>query len=201
VHKKDKKKILNILFVPDNQETPPKNFRIRYSTLNLLLVFFGLFMVSVVFGIVTYSRVLQAALEKSDREKELTQLREQLKMTYQLQAEIDTIKAYREKVRNSLQGYVQFAEKADKTVLYPSRMVSRDPKLISIFKSVPLKTPINPSAIGIISQEFNQPGHTGIDIVAPVGTPILAAGDGKIVFSGWTNEDGNTIIIYHSGSF
>ena len=201
MHKKDKKKVLNILFVPDNQEAPPKNFRIRYSTLNLLLVLFGLFMVSIVFGIITYSQVLQAALEKNDREKELVQLREQLKMTYALQAEIDTIKAYREKVRSSLQGYVKFAEKADETVLYPSQSVSNDPKLTSIFKTVPLKTPLNPLAIGLISQEFKMPGHTGIDIVAPVGTPIMVAGDGRVVFSGWTNEGGNTIIVYHRGGY
>ena len=201
MHKKDKKKILNILFVPDNQEAPPKNFRIRYSTLNILIVLFGLFMVSIVFGIVTYSQVLQAALEKNDREKELTQLREQLKMTYQLQAEIDTIKVYRERVRNSLQGYVKFAEKPNETVLYPSQIISNEPKLVSIFKSTPLKSPITPSAVAIITQEFKNPGHIGLDMVAPIGTPIMAAGDGNVVFSGWTNEGGNTIVLYHQGGY
>ncbi|MCL2286481.1 MAG: peptidoglycan DD-metalloendopeptidase family protein [Firmicutes bacterium] len=39
--------------------------------------------------------------------------------------------------------------------------------------------------------------HTGVDIPAPTGTNIRAAGGGKVTFSGWSNGYGQTIIIYH----
>ncbi len=39
--------------------------------------------------------------------------------------------------------------------------------------------------------------HTGIDIPAPYGQDILAAGSGKVIFAGWGNAYGNYILIDH----
>jgi len=39
--------------------------------------------------------------------------------------------------------------------------------------------------------------HRGVDYAAPTGTPIHAAGDGKVTFRGWQNGYGNVIIIDH----
>lgn len=39
--------------------------------------------------------------------------------------------------------------------------------------------------------------HTGIDLPAPKGTQIIAAADGKVIFSGWNNAYGNMVIIDH----
>lgn len=197
IHKRGKKKVLNILLISDNQETPPKNYRVRYSTLRLLTVLLTIFLISVVVGIVTYSQVLQAALEKNEREKELLQLREQLKKSYQLQTELDTLRAYREKVRNSLQGYVKFVEKPGEDILSSKNLIESQLNKISIFTNVPLKMPVT----GFVSQEFKGANHTGLDIVAAEGTPVRAAGDGVVIFSGWTYKDGYILMIYHHGGY
>ncbi len=39
--------------------------------------------------------------------------------------------------------------------------------------------------------------HHGVDYAAPIGTPIHAAGDGKIAFRGWQNGYGNVVVIDH----
>jgi murein DD-endopeptidase MepM/ murein hydrolase activator NlpD len=39
--------------------------------------------------------------------------------------------------------------------------------------------------------------HQGVDYAAPTGTPIHAAGDGKVMFRGWQNGYGNVVIIDH----
>lgn len=41
--------------------------------------------------------------------------------------------------------------------------------------------------------------HTGVDIAAPSGTAIHAAGDGEVIFAGWRGGYGNCIIIDHGG--
>lgn len=42
---------------------------------------------------------------------------------------------------------------------------------------------------------FGNPGHRGIDIPAPGGTPILAAHSGTVLISGWNDSFGNQVLI------
>ena len=42
--------------------------------------------------------------------------------------------------------------------------------------------------------------HRGVDYAAPRGTPIKAAGDGKVIFRGRKNGYGNTVILQHGGN-
>ena len=40
--------------------------------------------------------------------------------------------------------------------------------------------------------------HEGVDFGAPTGTPVLAAGDGKVIEAGWAGGYGNCVKIQHS---
>jgi murein DD-endopeptidase MepM/ murein hydrolase activator NlpD len=40
--------------------------------------------------------------------------------------------------------------------------------------------------------------HKGVDYAAPSGTPIRAAGDGRITFRGWKSGYGNFVIVQHN---
>ncbi len=43
--------------------------------------------------------------------------------------------------------------------------------------------------------------HTGVDYAAPTGTPIVAAGDGKVQWKGWKGGYGNCIIVDHGRGY
>jgi murein DD-endopeptidase MepM/ murein hydrolase activator NlpD len=43
-------------------------------------------------------------------------------------------------------------------------------------------------------------GHMGTDYAAPTGTPVHAAGDGRISFAGWRGGYGNSLVLAHSHS-
>lgn len=68
----------------------------------------------------------------------------------------------------------------------------------------------NPVKYARISSKFNpqrmhpilniKRPHYGVDYAAPAGTPIKAAGDGKVIFAGKKGGYGNTIIINHGNN-
>jgi len=44
-------------------------------------------------------------------------------------------------------------------------------------------------------------GHQGVDIAAARGSFVRAAGDGVVIFAGWTEDLGNLMILYHGNGF
>ncbi len=61
-----------------------------------------------------------------------------------------------------------------------------------------------PVGHGILSSGFgmrNGAMHEGVDIAAPVGTPIHAAAGGVVIFSGRLRGYGNVVIIRHDGHY
>jgi murein DD-endopeptidase MepM/ murein hydrolase activator NlpD len=62
----------------------------------------------------------------------------------------------------------------------------------------PLFVPVD----GIITQEFEpDQKHFGIDYAAKQGAQVYAAAQGYVVFSGWTYDDGNLLILSHGGGY
>ena len=57
-------------------------------------------------------------------------------------------------------------------------------------------------ADGLISRTYDsETKHLGIDIVNIEGTPIFATADGQVVFSGFSNDFGNSIILDHQNGY
>jgi murein DD-endopeptidase MepM/ murein hydrolase activator NlpD len=64
------------------------------------------------------------------------------------------------------------------------------------------KFPLMIPADGFVTQGFDlQSNHFGMDFAGKRGTPVFAAADGHVLFSGWTYDDGNILIIAHGGGY
>ena len=85
--------------------------------------------------------------------------------------------------------------------------------LVGIFKSIVNRAsnieniPSEPPVKGYLTRTSTKSGsflsdnHNGIDIASKEGEPIIAAAKGVVVFSGWTYEHGNMIILYHGDGY
>ena len=104
-------------------------------------------------------------------------------------------------VRNSLGADFNFTE--NPKIIDSALMIIPESNIISLSDNFPSFPPVE----GFISQRMENTfsnideSHGGIDIVAKEGTPISSASSGVVVFSGWTYEMGNLIIIYHGGGY
>ena len=74
-------------------------------------------------------------------------------------------------------------------------------------KKTLMKTPINgarlSSSFGMRKHPilgFNKM-HRGTDFAAPLGTPVMASGDGKIVNASWCGGGGNCVKIKHNSTY
>jgi murein DD-endopeptidase MepM/ murein hydrolase activator NlpD len=67
--------------------------------------------------------------------------------------------------------------------------------------------PTYPPVRGYITRKFSSAGpfryssHRGLDIAAREGTPVLAAADGIVLFSGWTFPYGRMLLIAHPSDY
>ncbi|MGE5315154.1 MAG: M23 family metallopeptidase [Acidobacteriota bacterium] len=62
--------------------------------------------------------------------------------------------------------------------------------------------PISAPVAGYITRTFqNDKLHFGVDYAGKRGTVITAAADGYVIFSNWTQEDGNIIILSHGSGY
>jgi len=56
-----------------------------------------------------------------------------------------------------------------------------------------------PPIKGVISQGFDKALHPGIDVTAPVNSVVSAVLDGTVIFAGWDDANGYTLVIQHAG--
>ena len=62
--------------------------------------------------------------------------------------------------------------------------------------------PMYPPVLGYVSRGFDEAKkHFGIDYAGRRGSIISAAAEGYVVFSGWTFDDGNMVILSHGGGY
>ena len=91
---------------------------------------------------------------------------------------------------------------SQKGVLELQQIISRLSQQKTLLASIPSMAPVDgwiTSSFGSRSSPFTgEPTiHKGLDVAAPVGTPIYAPADGVVIFSGKRNGFGNFVMVAH----
>lgn len=94
---------------------------------------------------------------------------------------------------------------SEKTKYIASRKGSDDPGPDTGGKlrlAWPIKGPIT-SGFGYRIHPFlgDKRFHCGLDIGAEIGTTVRAAGEGRVIFSGWKDQYGNLVVIQHKNNY
>ncbi|MEK6650860.1 MAG: M23 family metallopeptidase [Bacteroidota bacterium] len=67
---------------------------------------------------------------------------------------------------------------------------------------LPVAFPASFPTTGYVTRGFDPGrGHMGMDVAGKAGASITAAADGYVVYAGWTQQDGNMLILSHAGGF
>ncbi len=202
--KKNKPKYTSFLIVSDSSKEP-KTIRMHNRLLKAIFVALVVFVVLVVAGAVSYWKVASMALENTRLKEENFKLMKSMESMNKINEELNLIKQYGNKLRSSLSGYVNMkeampADSVSLTALDFDQMNLAEQR--TIFRTIPNLLPVDGfMSRGFESNSLISEAHMGVDLVAPTGTAVKATADGVVMFSGWTDDGGNVIIIKHGYGF
>jgi len=227
--KKRRLKDLSIMLIPDDH-ADPYSFRVSYTKLKFLIVVAILLFLHILGGIVFYWKFAVVSSKNNELNQENVRLKEDNKKLYSLYEIVEDLLKYQERVKTTLginKGF-EVSDRRSAEILkdispsfdvMPNQTYQMDEKkqtegkldFLTQTKStyhdfaenIPTYLPVE----GFLTTDYREADwfiphrHLGIDIAAKKGTPIRASADGIVLFSNWTNDLGNLIIIDHMNGF
>ncbi len=190
-------KKFTLLVIPDD-DSGTKSFDINKNSLKY-------FIISLVFIVTILSiwllRLVPSVSNYNELNKKYNIIAKERMEVLELSRTLKRINQMDNFVRNSLGAELNFSDEPE--ILDSVLMLMPDDNYISFSDNIPSVAPIQ----GYVSQRMGnsfslaEQKHGGIDIVAREGAPIKASASGMVIFSGWTYEMGNLIIIYHGDGY
>ncbi|MCK4966904.1 M23 family metallopeptidase [bacterium] len=219
-----RKKDISIIFISDEKKEPV-SIKLSSTAFKSILISAGLVLFLMILGGVYYYKVIGILADYDNMKQKSRQTEEYKKLVYSVAKKFEGIEQKDKQIRKLLG-----VEKTDSNEEYdtkkpPAKNDAQDMKILSdemkfalgrdgVEKVALEKYSISPRHIpyripvaGYITKDFQKDdlltgeSHTGIDIVAKEGSVIRSVADGVIVFSNWTHEWGNMIIVDHFSGF
>lgn len=195
----------NIIIVPaDHSRT--RQYTVSRGLALVTAILLAVFCLTVLVFMMNYSRVLGQSRKAAALERENQDLRRQVATVDRLNREVENLTALKAQVLSMLG--VEGREKTeipDSSLTRANRSASLEllgvnhlQAAAALRSHAPTRWPVE----GYVSKEFYDSekggnGHPGLDLVAPNGAPVHAAGRGKVVEASYDESLGNYIVIDH----
>ena len=207
-------KNFSIIFIPEETSQQTRSTKLSVKNLLLIILVYTLLSVFAGFYFISFTGLNNLLMPERHGLKDADKQKiEELNSKFVfLIKELEKLKATNSRL--------QYALELGDTTLFDSLKQVRDSvkkqetlpiggNLLMVFEKLFFNKPDQKKEIqfikpvtGFISRRFNpDKGHMGLDYVLKEGTPVYATAGGFVVFSGYTIEDGYTIIINHSDNY
>jgi len=183
------------ILVVSGDESPTREYHLSRRLLVVLSVLLVAISALFVLVVLSYTSLLGQARQVPRLRRELLTARGQLAKVQQLNQELDRMRRMQAQVLHMLG-----VAPPESGMAAADTAVTLQDLAAEVMTPAPDRWPLH----GFVTAEFapanpvaGTPPHEGIDLVAPVGTPVRAAGPGVVQKAGWDDELGNYVEIRH----
>ncbi len=191
----------SILIIPDNEDGD-RQFSITRRQMFTLVSGLILMLLIVVFFLVY---ALPKLMQYGKMEEQNMEFAAERVKIMELMQDIGRIEQMDKLIRKTLGSELQLPSNIEND---PSMLSKKNNQLhnnyvVSYVNNIPSKYPVE----GYITQRisinklYKNQNHYGIDIAVTEGEPIYASASGFVVYSGWTYDFGNYVILYHGDDY
>lgn len=202
----------DVLIIPEHESTS-KTFKLKKIWIRLVLIFTFISLATIAFLIFDNKDIIAKAGRYDLIVQENLDLKKENLRVRSLWSELEKLKSFRERTIKSLANSSQlgdlskFSSVPDSIISEISRATEDEEKFFNAYEVMNETVPsISPVENPIISKRYEyssnqKSGHLGIDLVSKEGSMIKAAAAGIVIFSDWTVNYGNTIIVKHAHNY
>jgi len=185
----------SIIIIPDNEDSDRQFSITRRQMLSIITGLILMICIVAFFLIYALPRLMQYKSMEAENE----QFAADRYKIMELMQDLNRIEQMDRLIRKTLGSELELPSVS----INDDSLQSKNNITISYVDNVPSKYPVD----GYITQKmrtnklFTNQNHYGIDIAVKDGEPIYASASGFVVFSDWTYDFGNYIILYHGDDY